>query len=181
MSRRSLTLIIFTICAVLIGVGTTLAYIVASTREVKNTFTVGDINITLTETTGDTYGILPGATLKKDPVITVKGGSEACWLFVELSHTADIKNYIVYELADGWTALEGKPDIYYRNVGKTDSDIWFSVLKNNSVTVSDTITEEDMSFIHTDPTLTVRGYAVQRDNITTPAAAWDAVISEKGE
>ena len=54
--------------------GGTVAWLVATTDTVTNTFTYGKINITLTETER-TYNIVPGVALDKDPKVTVKGGS----------------------------------------------------------------------------------------------------------
>ena len=66
------------------AVGGTVAWLVSSTDPVVNTFTYGDINITLGETTGNDYKIIPGVNIDKNPKVTVKGGSEACWLFVKV-------------------------------------------------------------------------------------------------
>ena len=65
-------------------VGGSLAWLVDQTDPVKNTFTVGDINIDLTETTTD-YKMVPGNTIAKDPTVTVKADSEASWLFVKVT------------------------------------------------------------------------------------------------
>ena len=58
--------------------GGTVAWLVAKTDPVVNTFTYGNINIALAETTGEDYKIIPGKDISKDPKVTVKGGSEAC-------------------------------------------------------------------------------------------------------
>ena len=94
-------------------VGGTLAWLTDQTDEVKNTFTVGDINIGLTETTAD-YKMVPGNTIAKDPTVTVKANSEACWLFVQVTESTDLKDFITYAIAEGWTALPGVDGVYYR-------------------------------------------------------------------
>ena len=60
-------------------VGGTVAWLTTKTEAVVNTFTVGDINITLTETPKD-FKMVPGNTISKDPKVTVKDGSEASWI-----------------------------------------------------------------------------------------------------
>ena len=55
--------------------GGTVAWLVAKTDPVVNTFTYGDINITLAETTGPDYKIIPGKDIEKDPKVTVTAGS----------------------------------------------------------------------------------------------------------
>ena len=87
--RRSVSGRLFVLMLALVlvlgcAVGGTVAWLVAKTDPVVNTFTYGDINITLTETTGDDYKIIPGVDIGKDPKVTVKAGSEACWLFVKV-------------------------------------------------------------------------------------------------
>lgn len=87
--RRSVSGRLFVLMLALVlvlgcAVGGTVAWLVAKTDPVVNTFTYGDINITLTETTGENYKIIPGVDIGKDPKVTVKAGSEACWLFVKV-------------------------------------------------------------------------------------------------
>lgn len=52
------------------AVGGTVAWLVSSTNAVVNTFTYGDINITLGETTGSDYTIIPGVNIDKNPKVT---------------------------------------------------------------------------------------------------------------
>ena len=143
---------------------------------VVNTFTYGDINIDLAETTGNDYKIIPGVDIAKDPKVTVKANSEACWLFVKVEKTGTfVTGKVSYAIADGWTALEGQTGVYYRTVDATTADKDFYVLKDNKVTVSDTLTKEDIKNITTRPTLTFTAYAVQKDNIADAATAWAKV------
>lgn len=67
------------------AVGGTIAWLTATTEPVVNTFTYGKIKIELTETTGTEYKIIPGVNISKDPKVTVKADSEACWLFVKVA------------------------------------------------------------------------------------------------
>ena len=73
-------------CALCVGLGVagTLAWLTDKTESVTNTFTTSNINITLTETTGSNYQMIPGFTITKDPKVTVSAGSEDCYLFVKL-------------------------------------------------------------------------------------------------
>jgi hypothetical protein len=152
-------------------VGTTLAYFVSASKPLINTFTVGKIQLELTETTGADYALVPGKTVEKDPKITVKAGSEACWLFVQLKKENHVDDYVSYQVADGWTALGGN-GVYYRDVAKTQEDVAYTVLKDNQITIKDTVTEEKASLITSKPKLTVYAYAVQSDNVATAAEAW---------
>lgn len=156
--------------------GGTVAWLVAKTDPVVNTFTYGNINITLTETTGTSYKIIPGTDITKDPKVTVKGGSEACWLFVKVEQTGTfVANKVTYAIDNGWTPLEGEKGVYYREVAAVTADTDFSVLEGNKITVKDTLTKCDIKDIAaTNPTLKITAYAVQQENIADAATAWKA-------
>ena len=160
------------------ALGGTVAWLVANSDTVTNTFTYGDINIALTETkpVNREAKIIPGMDIEKDPKVTVKANSEACWLFVKVEETGTfVDGKVTYSIADGWTALTGQPGVYYREVGAVTADTGFSILKDDVVKVSDTLTKEDIKNITTKPTLTFTAYAVQKDGITDAATAWAKV------
>ncbi len=169
-----LTLVLMIGCAV----GGTVAWLTAKTDSVVNTFTYGDINITLAETTGDDYKIIPGVNITKNPKVTVLKGSEDCWLFVEVEESGEfVSGKVTYAIADGWTKGDGTKipaNVYYREYSAVDTDTTYDVLKGNEVTVSEDLTKADIQSITTNPTLTFTAYAVQKDNMATAAAAWAA-------
>lgn len=168
--------------------GGTLAWLMTKTDPVINTFTYGDVNITITETDTDdgdddpntnTYNMVPGGTITKDPLITVKANSENCWLFVKLEKSIDpssFDDFMEFTVADGWIALEDVEGVYYREVDKADSDTAFYVIKDNTVKVKGSVTKEMLNSLTKYPTLSITGYAVQRDStidaIDTAKEAW---------
>ena len=113
------TILISVICTIAISVGTTFALLIAFSGPVENTFTVGNVTIELNETTGGNYHLLPGATLNKDPKVTVKSGSEDCWLFVKVTPSPTLHHYLSYEIESGWQALDGESDVFYTSGLKT--------------------------------------------------------------
>lgn len=162
------------------AVGGTVAWLAAKTDPVVNTFTYGDINITLAESTGEDYKIVPGVNISKDPTVTVKAGSEACWLFVEVKEEnwPDFKDgdarKVSYAIADGWTALTDVPGVYYREVPAATADTSFGILKDNVVKVSENLTKTEVNSVNIQPKLTFTAYAVQQASIDTAAKAWAA-------
>ena len=168
------------ICSI---VGGSIAWLMTETDPVVNVFTFGDINITLTETTGDTYKMTPGKVLAKNPVLTVEAGSEDCWVFVKIdeSEFKKLGDFIEYKVADGWTALEGVAGVYYRTADFSDTDVQFYILKDNQVKVKDSVTKDMLEGLDDTnyPKLTFTGYAVQRDAeidaIDTAKEAWDLI------
>lgn len=175
MKKKTLALVLALTLLVAGVVGGTLAWLTDRTAEVKNTFTVGDINIGLTETTTD-YKMVPGNTIAKDPTVTVKAISEACWLFVKVTKSENLDTFITYAIAEGWTALPGVDGVYYREVPASAADQTFSVLADNAVTVNSDVTKEMLTAKDfANPTLTFKAYAVQKAHFDTPAAAWAEV------
>lgn len=187
MTKKTLIAITAVVLVLFCTVGATLAWLVATTVEVKNTFTYGDINITLAETTTN-YKMVPGGTISKDPKVTVKANSEACWLFVKIDESANFDDFMTYEIADGWTQLMDNSTpakvvegVFCREVSASTADQPFDVLKDNKVSVKDAVTKDDFKNLTTtnngvtttnNPTLTFQAYAVQKDNVATAYAAW---------
>lgn len=181
MKKKSLALI-FSLALIVIGIaGGTLAWLTAKTNTVVNTFTTSDIEITLAESTGDTYKMVPGFTIAKDPKVTVLEGSEKCYLFVKLEKSANFDAFLSYEIADGWTALDGTANVYYRVVEPADMGTNYSVLKNDRVTVLETVTKTDLNGLTTDtyPDLKITAYASQYHKnaagIFTASEAWTSI------
>ncbi len=178
-------------------IGGTVAYLTTSTNQVVNTFTVGDINITLTETKGPdgkelaegqawSAKLTPGAPYTKNPAVGVTAGSEACWLFVKVDEGASA--YLDYTLnlkSAPWTAYtkdsKDNPvfNVYYIPVDAAtamEGATW-ELLKDNKVTVKDSIVkgaagenEVTMPAKGTTIEMTFQAAAVQSDNVTLDEA-----------
>lgn len=170
--------------------GGTVAWLVSKPKPIVNVFTVGNINATLTETK-TAFKIVPGVDIDKDPVATVTANSEDCYLFVKLTEknwpafteADNTTRKVEYKIAQGWNELED--GVYYRVVTKSDTeDQSYPVLKDNKVTVSNTLTKEeandmDLAIKATGaPELTVAVYAVQKVGIDTPAKAWETAKAQ---
>ena len=177
MKKKSFVMVLALVLVFAVAVGGVVAWLTDKTGSVVNTFTVGDINIELDETTGNSYKMVPGNTIDKDPKVTVKANSEACYLFVKVEKSTNFDTFMTYTMADGWTALDGQNGVYYREVGATTADTSFEVLKDNQVTVKDTVTKTQLEAVKTanQPTLTFTAYAVQKDNINSAADAWSKI------
>ena len=166
--------------------GGTVAWLVSKPDPITNVFTVGNINATLTETKKE-FKIVPGVDITKDPVATVTANSEDCYLFVKLTEenwptfteateAGSTARKVEYEIADGWTELKSEHGVYYREVLKKDTENRaFHVLKNDKVTVSNTLTKENADAIQKAeaPKLTVAVYAVQKEGMGSAADAWE--------
>lgn len=178
-SFRGLMLVLALTLIVGVAGGATFAWLTAKSDTVTNTFTYGDINITLGESTGSDYKIIPGVDIEKDPKVTVKAGSEACWLFVKVEEEGTfVANKVTYSIADGWTKGDGTKipaNVYYRAVDAVKNDTDFAVLKDNKIYVSDTLTKIDIKGLSATPKLSITAYAIQKDGMDTAAKAWAAI------
>lgn len=180
MKKKSIALLMALVLVVGLVTGGTLAWLTTKTDPIKNTFTAGNVKISLAEETKN-FVMVPGTDIKKDPKVTVKKDSVKSYLFVKLEKSKSFNGFLSYEVRDDWTALPNVADVYYRVVENSDQDQSFYVLKDNKVHVSDTVSKKMMDELTpaTTPTLTVTAYACQWDNGTadgfTPNGAWAEV------
>lgn len=143
--RTKTKALVLALCAVLLVVTTvfvTMAFL-TSEDSVQNTFTVGEVTISLDEldvdeddlltdnkeytkdgitTTRDKaneYKLIPGKTYIKDPTIHVGAKSEPCYLFVKVENglvnaEAEGNTTIAAQMtANGWYPVNGASDVYY--------------------------------------------------------------------
>ena len=208
MKKRTIALLLACMMVVGVAAGGTIAWLTAKTDSVVNTFTIGNITLNLAETDdGDgnllanAYKLSPGGNIAKDPVVTVGGNSEACYLFIrvdEANTTVDTVKVVDYAIADGWTlykenGADGIPTgatFYYKtgNVAASADAQSFEVLAckkgkadthstcKGCVDFPDTITEGMIQTINTtNPKLTFTAAAIQQANLNTIDAAWAAL------
>lgn len=164
----------------------TMAYLTSKTDTVTNTFTAGNVNITLDEAKVDETGVLvegaarvkandykliPGHDYTKDPTVHVTAGSEESWLFVkvvdQIADIEDTKTVAAQMTANGWTAVDGATNVY---AYKT------TVNAGNNIKVFDNFTIKDTAAVadYAGKTITIEAYAIQADGFETAADAWDA-------
>lgn len=188
-NRRSVSSKTFVVMLALVlalgcAVGGTIAWLTKTTDPVVNTFTYGNIDITLTETVPENRQakIIPGKDIPKDPKVTVKANSETCYLFVKVVEDGTfVANKVTYTIrADGWTKGDGTDipaDVYYREVPAATTDTAFYMLTGNTanpngvVTVSPELNKDEIATA-TNPTLTFTAYAIQKEGFADAKAAW---------
>ena len=189
MKKKTVALLLALVMVFGAAVGGTIAWLTDKTDAVKNTFTVGNINIDLYEhdadgkvvTERDDYVMVPDTKLDKDPTVKVEADSEACWLFVKIDKSSNLDSFISYTVDSGWTALDGVAGVYYRSVDAATAaaGVTYSVLKDDQVTVKADVTKDMMDDLSKDgatlPTLTFTAYAIQQANFATADAAWAEV------
>ena len=95
-----------------ISVTATIAYLKSQTEIVTNTFTVGNVEITLDEADVDEYGkvianaprvqendyhLIPGREYVKDPTVRIAEGSEPCYLILVVYIPEELQDVIYYD------------------------------------------------------------------------------------
>lgn len=181
------------------AVGGTLAWLMDTSDTVTNTFSVGNINIDLAETVKDGFKILPGTEQAKDPVVTVDGGSEDCWVFIQIQELNNVANtsesggvthkYVTWEIdTNYWTKLNESNGIityYAKSKYKTvATDVQYNVLSGQKVSYGDSLTKAMIDKLYNEdgsiqadaqPQLIFKAFAVQAEAGDDAAAAWAQV------
>ena len=136
MKAKAIKALVLAVCAVLLVISTvfaTMAFLTSTTNPIQNTFTVGNVQITLDEAKVDEYGnpvdpaqrtkpddvqnvyrLIPGHTYTKDPTVTVVQNSEDCYVYAKVTiegfdtlRTACNKpNMLPQEIINDWKASE---------------------------------------------------------------------------
>ena len=151
------------------AIGTTLAWLIDTTAPIKNTFTYGNISLTLTEENkgvDGTYTVIPGKDYPKDPKVTVEANSEDCWLFVKVEQAGDLTPLTWSVDNEVWTAVPDVNGVYYKVVTKSNSDQPFYILKDNKVSVAENITAAQLEVLGNNSSLTFTAYAIQSSELS---------------
>jgi len=162
--------LLLTLCAVLLvaaSVFGTIAYL-TDEEAVKNTFTVGQISMSMDEAkvnpdgtvvTGadrvvaNEYHLLPGQTYSKDPIIHVDANSEDAYVFIVVDNNgieaieetaAGYTNVATQIQANGWTwwKNDGNVHYFYQQYTKGQDDKELEVFQQFKV--GDSVTNEQL-------------------------------------
>lgn len=195
--------LLLSLCAVLLVVASvmgTMAYL-TSRDTVTNTFTIGNVQITLDETkvnldgtvvTGDEAGVtkankyllMPGHQYTKDPTVHVDPVSEDSYIFVKVENgiskyegTPTIASQIT-SAPYSWTALTGVDGVYYKEYTKSNDGANLKVF--GGFTIADNANGADgWANINEQTTkIIVTAYAIQKDGTGTPDDAWAKVSAQ---
>ena len=184
----------FMLCAALLvcgGIFGTLAYLTSQTKTITNTFTVGNVAITLTEGRIDADGkipnaddrisegnqkfkLMPGGKYEKDPTIKVDVNSESCYIYVqvvnEIANIEAADTVATQMAANGWVALDGVANVYCKKdaVAAGSTHVLFSTVKIKGDVDNATLAP------YMNKTIKITGYAVQSFGFTTAKDAWTA-------
>lgn len=138
----AITGVAVSLAAIMLVGGGTFAYLKGETDPITNSFRTNQVQVSLEETTGNEYNIIPGTTQRKDPKVTVNNTVDA-YVFVEVADATE--GLVRYAIADGWIPLDGVPNVYYRLVSAAQDVKEFSVLANDEVRYSKALENHDMT------------------------------------
>lgn len=183
--------LLLSLCAVLLvaaTVFTTVAYL-TSKDEVKNTFTIGKVNIKLDEANVDeggnviegddrvkenSYKLLPGHTYTKDPTVTVLKGSEEAYvrMKVTMNKASDLIALCTDpEFAeDGPTGVENAfPLIRMVNFVEANAAKWDGIIPDNMVDTEEMLADSKY-FSYDKETDTLTYYFYYTETVAAPDA-----------
>lgn len=193
-----------TLCAALLVATTvlgTMAYL-TSQASVTNTFTVGQVVITMDEAkvetdgtpiagadrvTANVYHLIPGKSYTKDPTIHVDAKSEDCYLFVKVENgiaayeaatvSGAYTSIAEQVAANGWTALTSGGNVFYKEYDKDAQPVVrdYPVFAEFKVD-GNANNVLGWDTIATNAKITVTGYAVQAEGFADAATAWAATF-----
>lgn len=192
--KTIISICLVAVIAVLAIGGATLAYF-TDNESATNVFTVGNVDIKLTEPNWEEpETVLPGITYKKDPIVANIGANDA-WVRVNvtLSDYAAFKAAAdAHQITDLTTIFAGFDDSKwtlagYPTVNTTADTVTYSYYYNStlavnantgalftSVTVPAAFTSEEMAALGENFTIKVSADAIQADGFTTVAGAFAA-------
>lgn len=165
----------------------TMAFL-TSKDKVNNTFTVGNVAITLDEAKvtdagnpvegadrvkANIYKLIPGHEYTKDPTVHVTANSEDSWVFIKvedgLAAVEDDTTVADQITGNGWTALDGVAGVYYKEYSSSTAATDLVVFETFKVKGDADVAQ------YANAKIDVTAYAIQKDGFTTPAAAWAEV------
>lgn len=183
--KNAKKVLLLLLCAVLL-VGATVAGTVAyltSNAKVENTFTVGNVAITMDEAKVDEYGVavaganrvqantyklLPGHTYTKDPTVKVDANSEDCFVFVKIENGLGVDGTLA--MNTGWTLVTGQTNVWV--YGTNEEPVSVEAGTNNLTPFSTfKFGENAKPSDHTDSKIVVTAYAIQADTLEAKSAA----------
>ncbi|WP_440451105.1 TasA family protein [Ruminococcus intestinalis] len=181
----AITGVAVSLAAVMLIGGGTFAYLKGETDPITNSFRTNQVQVSLEETTGNEYNIIPGTTQRKDPKVTVNNTVDA-YVFVEVADATE--GLVRYAIADGWIPLDGVPNVYYRLVSAAQDVKEFSVLANDEVRYSKALENDDMTdgsgSLKRDINLTFNAVAIQAEPFANAEEAYkakDAIITSDAD
>lgn len=154
-------------------IGGTLAWLTANSGPVENTFTVGKIEISLDEkdTENVVYKIVPGASQDKKPVVTVKSGSEKCYVYVLVDN--QLGNNVTLDIDTSiWTSIatSGDKTLYRYSTVVDAASTEQTCTVFTKVTYAKTIDETSITALNENK-ITIYAYAHQAEHLDNESIA----------
>ncbi len=225
MKKKTLTIAIALVLVVALAVGATYAYLTATTKTVTNTFTAGgavaksdltlkehsvtqnaDGSYTLSTTDyvkdgeGNSYVVLPGVNLPKDPTVTVEKSTGTYYLFVTVEKGTGFMGEnapLSYTTASDWEKMTisgddvANKELYVYSFTTDGTTTYIQPQSNTSVShailagitgdTENTIKVSDgeaaLALGESGSALKFTAYACQSAGFATPAAAWNEAFA----
>ena len=227
MKKKTLTVAIALVLVVALAVGATYAYLTAETEAVTNTFTAGgavaQTDFSLWEhrvkqnddgsyvldnntptATGNSYTVLPGVNLPKDPTVTISKSTGSYYLFVTVEKGSGFTAVggsaapLSYTVASSWEGMNisgdgaANKELYVYTVTTEGSKTYIQPASNiatnyavlagivgdtsNTIKVSDSSAALNLG--ENGSELKFVAYACQSAGFANPVAAWNGAFAK---
>ena len=179
-----------------------LAWLVSKPDPVINTFTVGNIEITIDEADVDdsdkdnditdrdkanSYKLVPGQTYDKDPTVHVTSATtEKCYIFVKIENNlktlglevASGEKTIDAQIeALGWNAVNGHADVYYQVYDPAVATKDFKVFETFTIG-GENVTKTTLAQVKSSTIVSITAYAIQYASFESDVtSAWTTVYA----
>ena len=190
--KKIVTLCLAAVLVIMVVAGASLAYL-TDTKQATNTFTIGNVDISLEEPTWDENNakdLSPNATVPKDPQVKNDSTTNPCYCYLQVTVPKDAQGqlFTLNGVSNQWTLVNsdtsGAASNTYVYAYATNENTMTALAKGattpklfTSVTLADRA-----SFDNTTYDIPVKAYAIQTTDLSesTASGIWNLVKGELG-
>lgn len=201
MKKRTMIFVTAMVLLFAMVTGSTIAYMTSKSAAVTNTFTYGNIKITLDEApvddngkkttgtrgTGNQYKLIAGSIYDKDPTVHIAADSEDCYIFVNVQNNLKGQNLggttIDSQMsALGWTKATSTGagsncTVWYKATAFETSNAVQDVVLFNTIDIATSVVGSENA---SSSSVVIEAYAVQSANFDTAVKAYNAAKAPSG-
>lgn len=204
-TKKILALAIAAVLLVAVSVAGTVAYLTSTTQKVTNEFQPTKVDVAIDEheyifssntlattfvgegNTEDTYKLIPGLTMPKDPHVTVPAGGESVYVYIKVTKENEFDTYITANVnTNVWSEVSGTDDVWYLTAGPVGNGGAaagpFYILSTSTTNPYGEVTVKpevggtvDMPAVGSEPKIAFEAFVIQSATFADANAAYQAV------
>ena len=176
-TKKILALALAAVLLVAVSVAGTIAYLTATSAPVENTFKTSTVSVSIAETTGTEYQVIPGVNITKDPVVTYTTNVDS-YVYVKMTKT-EWDDAMTFEMGKDWKKLDGYENVWYYEVVITEgaNNVAASTTGTLQVIADNTITVPGNIDFDKESKLAFTPYICQKAPANDPVEAWETYLN----